>query len=283
MPPITKNIEGIGPVNFDSEADYQDFIQSQPAKPEQDFHHTLSEPPAQKSSAITLPDNINYLYDYAQQYNPASKEYRKYMEAFADERDNFLKLNPVSAGLTEAQQKEKNKQGTVDDIKNALGLLKNIETYPGVIAPPAQLIQSIGEKMNLNPDLTAYNQKASMLLAPIAKGVQGEVGNLSEFEQKAAKAFLPQGTGLFSEKGRNVQLQNLFDSVQARTGRDLTSEINPEELKSMGYLGKLLNQQVQKQTQEPTQPQQPQGLTPEQILMQQQMKDLMEEAKRLRQ
>ena len=149
-----------------------------------------------------------------------------------------------SKPLNQSQQKEQTKQGTVEDIKNALGILKNIETYDNpATSLGAYGIQNLGELLNLNPELTQYKQKQSMLLAPIARGIQGEVGNLSEFEQKAAKAFLPQGRALFSSSGRDVQLQNLFDSIKARTGRDLTEELDEEDLRAIGaksFLGKKL-------------------------------------------
>lgn len=208
------------------------------------FGQGLNDQPAATQSAPgrSLPADITQIRDYANQFPPTSKQYQAYQKQYEDARDDYLKLNPVEKARTEEQQKEENRNKTVDDIKNAMGLLKQIETYSGWKARPNQWVQGAGEFLGMNPEVSAYNQKVGMLLAPIAKGIQGDSGNLSEFEQKAAKEFFPMGKQLYSKELRSYAIQNLIDSVKARTGRDLSKEFSPEELAAMGYEGNMGNQ-----------------------------------------
>lgn len=195
-----------------------------------DFGSDVSGP---TSKAISLPQDVLAIKEYAGSLPLGSKEQEKALKMYEAARDDYLKLNPQSSGMKEFEQKEKNKQKTAIDIANLIKKLPEIETYPGIASGPAWAAQKVGAMIGLNPDLSDYDQKVSMLTVPVARGIMGDVGAVSDYAQKKAESYFPQGpTQLFSQKGRPRAIGNLIDSIQSQTGIDLTTLISPEELKA---------------------------------------------------
>lgn len=209
------------------------------AKAEQDFGAAAAGSDEQTADQGAMSPETKKLFEIAQQFSPGSIQRNRVLtEANAAYKRDQDKRRPKS----ESELKEDTKNRTVDDVKNALLLLEKIETKPGIVGRLNQAYQKGSNFFGFNPELQAYQDKVDILSSPIVKGIQAATGNPSDYEQKKAEKFLPQGPALFISEYRQPALQNTFDSIKARTGRDLTTELTPEQLKKIGYLGKLLNQ-----------------------------------------
>lgn len=92
--------------------------------------------------------------------------------------------------------------------------------------------------LQTNPDVAAYQANVEGLRSQIARGL-GEVGNLSEGEQKYASKLLPSITD--NAETRAKKLSNFRDYIKTKLGNsekspvvnDFTSQIN--KAKSLGY------------------------------------------------
>jgi hypothetical protein len=169
-------------------------------------------------------------------------------------------LYPGEKPLTQAQLKDKAKESISKDISNIFDLLPEIETYKGWKSLPAAGVQKAGAFVGENPEYSQYIQKLKQLKIPVIKQVQGDVGAVSDTQERSALDYFPYSSDtLFEEKGRPRAIVNLLQSVKAGTGVDLQEMVTPEQMsKAAGpdpegylksYLAKMLNKNKPQQDQ----------------------------------
>lgn|SRR3990167_2325511 len=161
------------------------------------------------------------------------EQFRTELANTSDKRQAELLIKKISALENEIKENPNDdpKGRIVDDAKNLLNILPEIETYPGPASLPMWGVQQLGEWGGMNEELNQYQHKVDSLITGLAKEIQGQKGVLSDQDIARAKKIPPGGRALFSKEGRERQLQNFFEGIEAYTGRNLRREIDPEMLK----------------------------------------------------
>lgn len=106
--------------------------------------------------------------------------------------------------------KELNK--VIDFFETKLGEIPVGGGFSGMAEGAGQVVSG---KMGKNPKAAAYMSDIKGLRSQIARGL-GEVGNLSEYEQKYASNLLPQLTD--NAETRQAKLKNFRDYIQTKLG-----------------------------------------------------------------
>lgn len=225
--PITKNIPGVGEVDFDTEADYQDYLN----RNAQGFGEDIV-PEVDRSFSVQMPTEVESAKQFALQGNIDTKERNARLATYEKLRDDYLKKGGIDPDV------EKAKVGTVKAIQEQLGRLKNIETTGDPLSVLNSIFQKIGAGMNLNPELSAYQQAAEGLKIPVLRGLLGEKGATQQQEQAAAKEIsFPTGRGIFSKSTRPEILENIFNTIKATSGIDMRAELEKSDPDFLGAVG----------------------------------------------
>lgn len=192
--------------------------------------------PTGGGKSIQLPPDLQALQGAYRNLPFNSKEQKQAQEIFSKELEMYLKTNPqLTKGLTQADMKEKAKGNIAKDIANIFQVLPEIETYDGWKSVPAWLTQLGGSMIGENPELSQYRNKIEQLKIPVVKQIQGDVGAVSDIQERKAKEYFPSGADmLFEERGRPRGLINLFQGVESGTGINLTDLLSREQIEKAG-------------------------------------------------
>lgn len=142
---------------------------------------------SEMAQGVSLPPEITSLKESAQQLDPTSKEYKKFMDAYVRERDDYFKLNSIDKPKTKAMPST-----TLDDINtlkdslinNALLLEKKnsgfggegIDTGPIISKIPSGISEFSNKFMGYgesSSDRAALRQLEKQLFNPKKKEISG--------------------------------------------------------------------------------------------------------------
>jgi len=174
------------------------------------------EPPTQKPAGVVLPDRVQQLKSYAEQFNPSSKEYKKAMDAYTSERDDFLKLNPGQKPDQKEEDFGKKLAGAGKNIKYAFDVLDQIETTKGDVPFGGTIygkLQKLGSFAGLNPEVNQYEDlKNGILTSFAARSVGGEKGAMSDSDIERAKQIFPKIE--YNQKERDASKTNVINLLK---------------------------------------------------------------------